>query len=218
MSKTIIDKMVNRFLGWKLPKDFYPDAGISFTPTNPYEGDAFGNSWWPVGTNLFTADQAKQMFEYALGDDLHGECAAEIHALQAKVKELESLGEPEALHIAYESGRASANKQIRELTAHCERLREALILCSSFIGDAAGFDPYGSEKDLAEFLQQVKREELEAAAKAKEALAATPAQSLAKLKAETLRWCLNEYFRDGGDMALGDFMLKRADELEGKSC
>lgn len=70
MAKTMIDKMVNRFLGWKLPKDFGPDAGISFKPTKPYEGDEFGNSWWPVGTNLLTADQARQMFEHALGDDL----------------------------------------------------------------------------------------------------------------------------------------------------
>lgn len=70
MTKTIIDKMVDRFLGWKLPKDFGPDAGISFTPTKPYEGDELGNSWWPVGTNLLTADQARKMFEHALGEDL----------------------------------------------------------------------------------------------------------------------------------------------------
>lgn len=70
MTKTIIDKMVDRFLGWKLPKDFGPDAGISFKPTKPYEGDELGNSWWPVGTNLLTADQARQMFEHALGEDL----------------------------------------------------------------------------------------------------------------------------------------------------
>ena len=32
MSKNI-DEMVNRFLGWKLPKDFAPDGGISFKPS-----------------------------------------------------------------------------------------------------------------------------------------------------------------------------------------
>lgn len=53
-----IDAMVNRFLGWRLPNDFAPDAGIQFTPsTNPHG--------WPVGTNLLTAVQAKAMFEYA---------------------------------------------------------------------------------------------------------------------------------------------------------
>ena len=68
-----VDKMVNRFLGWKLPKDFGPDAGISFKPTKSYEGDEFGNSWWPVGTNLLTADQARGMFEYCLTDNPTGE-------------------------------------------------------------------------------------------------------------------------------------------------
>ncbi len=49
----------DRFLGWKLPKDFAPDAGVSFAPpTNP--------EWWPIGTNLLTADQAREMFEYCL--------------------------------------------------------------------------------------------------------------------------------------------------------
>lgn len=62
--------MVDRFLGWKLPKDFGPDAGISFNPTKPYEGDEFGNSWWPVGTNLLTADQALAMFKHCLPADL----------------------------------------------------------------------------------------------------------------------------------------------------
>jgi hypothetical protein len=62
-----VKAMVDRFLGWKLPKDFCPDAGISFKPTKPYEGDEYGNSWWPVGTNLLTAEQAKAMFVHALG-------------------------------------------------------------------------------------------------------------------------------------------------------
>jgi hypothetical protein len=59
-----VKEMVNRFLGWKLPKTFAPDAGISFKPTKPYDGDEYGNSWWPVGTNLFNAEEAKAMFEY----------------------------------------------------------------------------------------------------------------------------------------------------------
>lgn len=58
MSKNI-DEMVNRFLGWKLPKDFAPDGGISFKPSEHPD-------FWPVGTHLFTADQAKAMFEYCL--------------------------------------------------------------------------------------------------------------------------------------------------------
>lgn len=53
----LIDAMVSRFLGWKLPDDFMPDAGITFTPSS---------SGWPTGTNLLTADQAKAMLEHVL--------------------------------------------------------------------------------------------------------------------------------------------------------
>jgi hypothetical protein len=52
-----IGELVDRFLCWTLPKDFGPDGGIAFrAPTHP-------NSW-PVGTNLFTAAQARAMFEH----------------------------------------------------------------------------------------------------------------------------------------------------------
>lgn len=54
-----IAAMVDRFLGWPLPKDFYPDCGITFTPLGHPNG-------WPIGTNLLTATQAKAMFEYVL--------------------------------------------------------------------------------------------------------------------------------------------------------
>ena len=59
-----IDKMVGRFLGWKLPDDFGPDAGTTFnpghiTPSSPH---------WPTGTNLLTAAQARQMFEHVTAD------------------------------------------------------------------------------------------------------------------------------------------------------
>lgn len=63
MSK-MIDKMVDRFLGWKLPKDFGPDCYISF---DREQAESHG---WPIGTNLLTADQAREMFEHALGDDI----------------------------------------------------------------------------------------------------------------------------------------------------
>jgi len=58
-----VDAMVTRFLGWKLPDDFAPDNGISFTHiTDP----AWTHDSWPIGTNLLTAAQAEQMFRYAL--------------------------------------------------------------------------------------------------------------------------------------------------------
>jgi hypothetical protein len=57
-----VGQMVNRFLGWKLPSDFAPDAGISFAPSTHPLG-------WPTGTNLLAADQARAMFEYVLRDE-----------------------------------------------------------------------------------------------------------------------------------------------------
>lgn len=68
MSKTMINKMVDRFLGWKLPKDFAPDAGISFKPTKPDGYDEPG--CWPTGTNLLTAEQAREMVKHMLADAL----------------------------------------------------------------------------------------------------------------------------------------------------
>lgn len=55
-----LDRAVSRFLAWPLPKDFSPDCGISFIENrSPH--------CWPVGTNLFTATQARQMIRRALG-------------------------------------------------------------------------------------------------------------------------------------------------------
>jgi hypothetical protein len=51
--------MARRFLGWKIPKDFCPDSGISFAP---YPDPLL----WPIGTNLFNENQAKAMFEHCL--------------------------------------------------------------------------------------------------------------------------------------------------------
>jgi len=68
VSPTVI-KMVDRFLGWKLPADFCPDNGISFKRESDYEHPEFGRTKYePSGTNLFHAGQAKEMFEYAVGD------------------------------------------------------------------------------------------------------------------------------------------------------
>ena len=52
----LVNEMVNRFLGWKLPSDFSPDGGISFD-----------KNYNPTGTNLLNATQAKAMFEYVIG-------------------------------------------------------------------------------------------------------------------------------------------------------
>lgn len=61
-----IKALVDRFLGWKLPKDFAPDAGILFKPETLPSTPQTYEGYWPVGTNLLTADQARRMFEYVL--------------------------------------------------------------------------------------------------------------------------------------------------------
>lgn len=50
---TKLDQLVNRFLTWPVPADVYPDG----TPGQPGR----------TGTNLLTAEQAKQMLAHVLG-------------------------------------------------------------------------------------------------------------------------------------------------------
>lgn len=59
-----VGAMVDRFLGWPLPRTFAPDCGISFDGRKDDEWNK--GKTWPIGTNLFTADEARQMFEHAL--------------------------------------------------------------------------------------------------------------------------------------------------------
>lgn len=58
-----VDAMVNRFLAWRLPDDFAPDSGISFSNiTDP----VWTHDTWPTGTNLLNAAQARAMFEHCM--------------------------------------------------------------------------------------------------------------------------------------------------------
>ena len=62
----LVKQMVDRFLCWKLPEDFCPDAGISFK-AEYNENTAYPMKHEPIGTNLFNAEQAEQMVKYMLG-------------------------------------------------------------------------------------------------------------------------------------------------------
>ena len=68
MTEDQIKHMVSRFLGWKLPANFRPDAGISFNPEYNVEYNAARghppNRHEPIGTNLFDATQAEAMVRY----------------------------------------------------------------------------------------------------------------------------------------------------------
>jgi len=63
-----LKNMVDAFLGWRLPLDFNPDAGISFEPEFNVEYMAKQGKppmrHTPTGTNLFDADQARAMIKY----------------------------------------------------------------------------------------------------------------------------------------------------------
>ncbi|MBW5285980.1 helix-turn-helix domain-containing protein [Burkholderia gladioli] len=62
----LIKHMVDRFLGWPLPTDFNPDAGISFKPTfNDHLPDG-PMRHTPSGTNLLNGAQAEEMVRYML--------------------------------------------------------------------------------------------------------------------------------------------------------
>jgi hypothetical protein len=70
MTNEQIKHMVNRFLGWRLPEDFSPDAGISFKPEYNVEYNAARGKQphrhEPVGTNLLDAAQAEAMVRYMI--------------------------------------------------------------------------------------------------------------------------------------------------------
>lgn len=62
MTDEQIKHMVSRFLGWRLPHNFAPDAGISYArPHYAPNVDAT-----PYGTNLFDATQADEMVRFMI--------------------------------------------------------------------------------------------------------------------------------------------------------
>jgi len=60
-----VKHMTERFLQWKLPADFNPDAGISFTP-DVNVGTAHQYRHEPIGTNLLSYTQAEAMVLHML--------------------------------------------------------------------------------------------------------------------------------------------------------
>jgi hypothetical protein len=55
MTPKQVKHMVDRFLGWRLPENFQPDAGISFKP-----------GYSPTGTNLLNSLQAEEMVRHMI--------------------------------------------------------------------------------------------------------------------------------------------------------
>lgn len=114
-----IKHMVNRFLGWKLPEDFTPDAGISFD----VEKCRYGMTvHFPIGTNLFTATQAEAMIRYlteGMPQNYGGACL-----WCGKVYQHESLDAlAEAVHEHYGTCEEAPHNQ---LAAENHRLKKEL--------------------------------------------------------------------------------------------
>jgi hypothetical protein len=62
MSIAQIKHMVDRFLSWRLPENFNPDGGISYTRPN-YAPNVEAT---PSGTNLFDVTQAEAMVRHMI--------------------------------------------------------------------------------------------------------------------------------------------------------
>ena len=105
-TKSMIDAMVSRFLSWKLPKDFMPDAGVGFTPHPIQQHDG---PHWPTGTNLFHAEQAREMIEHMLGDAMN---SAAMDVLAERRRQIDAEGwtpEHDDHHLPNELALAAAS-------------------------------------------------------------------------------------------------------------
>lgn len=60
MTEDQIKYLVDRFLCWRLPKNFNPDAGISYT------APSYAETCPPTGTNLLDATQADAMVRHMI--------------------------------------------------------------------------------------------------------------------------------------------------------
>lgn len=77
----VTDEMVSRFLNWRLPDDFAPDAGITFKRVYNETSPMGPSTHEPVGTNLLNAPQARAMLEHVLGSsDGSDYTVAQMHA------------------------------------------------------------------------------------------------------------------------------------------
>lgn len=65
MTEAQIKYMLDRFLNWKLPSNFTPDAGISFNPVFNEHLDPHMKHE-PTGTNLFDAGQVDAMIRHKI--------------------------------------------------------------------------------------------------------------------------------------------------------
>ena len=87
----VTDEMVNRFLCWKLPEHFNPDCGISFV-RDYNQHTPYPAKHEPIGTNLFSADQARAMLEHVLASDIETVEAYGLWSNEMYIKEPGQVG------------------------------------------------------------------------------------------------------------------------------
>jgi hypothetical protein len=98
-AQTSIDEMVDRFLSWRLPNRFSPDNYISFDRERAerMRDDTNGLSW-PMGTNLLTADEAKQMLKHVIGPTLSSALKQKFEQPAQTGEETNAEGYPGIVH------------------------------------------------------------------------------------------------------------------------
>jgi hypothetical protein len=110
----VVKQAVDRFLGWKLPLTFSPDNGIEFHKPDHLQ-------FWPIGTNLFTADQAREMFEYCIAPSPALPATASPAQGEALSQQLSELRE-----AMLEARQAHCLSQHRRVGEIIEEVRRAL--------------------------------------------------------------------------------------------
>ena len=118
-----ISKMVDRFLCWKLPEDFAPDCGISF--------DSHNGQCVPVGTNLLTATQARQMLEHITAEECTEGMQPLPHQLRV-IEERQALDEKRQKLASFIGGELYRNLPKME-QSRLNRQLEAMTLYSSIL-------------------------------------------------------------------------------------
>lgn len=140
--------MVDAFLSWRLPEDFSPDAGISFT-RDYNQNTPYPRKHEPIGTNLFSADQAREMLEYVTRESRRLEGERATRAVAGMAKAFEGLGAGRAIT------RAADQVNVDSYSAGVDRDREAGIYRDTVPSDQVSQQdavsvPKWAEEELAD--------------------------------------------------------------------
>lgn len=137
-----LSTMVSRFLSWRLPDDFAPDAGITFTRSeHPYAA-------WPVGTNLLTAAQAKEMLEHVLSGSEAERAPQAWRDVQAeRRRQIDEEGCPPILDDQHKPGEL-AQAAVAYLLYAYPRATFDRTLASRLWPRLSGFNPKDERRNL----------------------------------------------------------------------